>query len=57
MAGAPIQAEDLEAVVDLSLPVARAVQNAALRDLQWTDVTQSLGPQLRQWAAADGTMS
>lgn len=51
MAGAPIQADDLEAVVDLSLPVARAVQAAALRDLQWTDVTQSLGPQLRQWAA------
>jgi len=55
MAGAPIQAEDLEAVVALSLPVAHAVQRAALRDLQWTDVTQSLGPQLRQWASADGS--
>jgi len=57
MAGAPIQADDLEAVADLSLPVARAVQRAALRDLQWTDVTQSLGPQLRQLAAADGSTS
>ena len=57
MAGAPIQAEDLEAVVDLTIPVARAVHAAALRDLQWTDVTQSLGPQLRQWAAADGSHS